>query len=112
MCFLFPTYFKDNCKDKSRTSVIPHDERGMKSDYTGTALAESLTDVKSLYDDLIAGKLKVQDVETSPRMAQIENQLEHGKDDLYRFRTSKLWLQYMDMIDDLQSFNCAEGMIA
>ena len=88
--------------------VTPDDEREMQSDDPGTTLPDILKDAKSLYDDLIAGKLKVQDIETSPRMAQIENQIQRGKEDLKRSRTSKLWLQYMDMIAILQSFIRAE----
>ena len=52
----------------------------LQSADTGTTLPDILKDAKSLFDYLIAGKLKIQDFENSPRMAQIENQLERGKD--------------------------------
>lgn len=63
-----------------------------------TALPDVLKDIRNICDGLMSGKITVEAVEKSSTVELIENQLVLAKNDLNTSRTSKLWLQYIDMI--------------
>ncbi len=71
-------------------------------------LDEDLAAAVDLYDRMISGELYVQDVCTSRCLDKIQEKLEAQKVQMAANRTSKLWLQYMEMVDILRLFIKAE----
>ena len=71
-------------------------------------LPDILKDITCIYNDVMNCNIAIKDVETSPTMELIANQFDLAKNDLKKSRTSKLWLQYLDMIALLQAFLRAE----
>ena len=65
-------------------------------------------DATKLYDDLLSGKVTLDEIEKSPTLDLIAEQLDLAKGDLNKSCTSKLWLQYVEMISILQVFLRAE----
>jgi len=47
--------------------------------------------------------MSLEEVEESETLKQIEDQISQANDDLKTCRTSRLWLQYLDMIYLLQA---------
>ena len=64
-----------------------------------------------MIEDAMAGKLNVHEAEQSTVLLKINNTLNARKLHLRTSdRTSALWLQYMDMVDILRRFICAERL--
>jgi hypothetical protein len=56
----------------------------------------------------VSEHITLEDIENSPALEQIGNQLDLAKADLRKSRTSELWLQYLEMTSILQAFMRAE----
>ncbi len=89
-------------------SVTVTDDIDTEPAEEGPSLPDILTEAQSLYDDLMSGHITLGDIEQSHTLEEINHQLDLAKDDLKKSRTSKLWLQYLDMISLLQEFIRAE----
>jgi len=77
-------------------------------DSVSATMDEDLATAVQLYDKLVSGKLSVQDVCSVRCLDKIQEKLEAQKTQMAAKRTSKLWLQYMEMVDILHLFIKAE----
>jgi len=77
-------------------------------DSVSATVNEDLATAVQLYDKLVSGELSVQDVCTARCLDKIQEKLEAQKTQMAAKRTSKLWLQYMEMVDILRLFIKAE----
>ena len=64
--------------------------------------------IASIYDRLYAGVLSVDDLEGNEQLYELENEVETKTSELFRSRTAKLWLCFMDMFSVLRKFLIAE----
>ena len=71
-------------------------------------LDKDLAAALELYDKVVSGELSVQDLYSSRCLDKIQETLEAQKIQMAAKRTSKLWLQYMEMVDILRLFIKAE----
>lgn len=71
-------------------------------------LDDDLATAVHLYDTLITGELSVQDACSARCLEKIQDKIEAQKTQMAAKRTSKLWLQYMEMVDILRLFIKAE----
>ena len=67
-------------------------------------LDKDLAAAVELYDKVVSGELSVQDLCSSRCLDKIQEKLEAQKIQMAAKRTSKLWLQYMEMVDILRLF--------
>ena len=86
----------------SQESVCPEDEECM------VPRPEVLSAVNTIFDDLMEGKTSVESLETSSVLEEVQQKLQQEKDVLQNKRTSKLWLQYLQMVAILLMFIKAE----
>ena len=63
-----------------------------------------LKQLTEIYDRVTAGSLTITEVQTSPHIQLFHDTLQALKNSLQASKTSKLWLQYMDMMDILRKF--------
>ena len=77
-------------------------------DCVSATLDEDLATAVQLYDKLVSGELSVQDACSSTCLDKIQEKLEAQKTQMAAKRTSKIWLQYMEMVDILHLFIQAE----
>ena len=77
-------------------------------DSASATLDKDLAGAVELYDKVVSGELSVQDVCSSRCLDKIQEKLEAQKIQMAAKRTSKLWLQYMEMVDILRLFIKAE----
>ena len=77
-------------------------------DTASATLDEDLAAAVQLYDKVVSGELSVQDVCSLRCLDKIQEKLEAQKIQMATKRTSKLWLQYMEMVDILRLFIKAE----
>ena len=80
---------------------ITHDELTVCDD-------PDYTEAKLVYDGLMAGSLAISDIESSQELLRISSRLDDVKLKSSHARTSKLWLQYMEMVEILQLCIMAE----
>ncbi|WAR20763.1 hypothetical protein MAR_014737, partial [Mya arenaria] len=74
-----------------------------------TPLPDSMIgDIGKLYDDFTDGKSNMSDITQSELLDNACTKLDETKDEMRKFRTAALWLQYMEMVHILQSFVKAE----
>ncbi|WAR05755.1 hypothetical protein MAR_021124 [Mya arenaria] len=66
--------------------------------------------VKAMLDDLLSKKISVQDICENKLLGDFEQTYEVSTQNLRKYRTAKLWLQYMKMINILKDFIAAERM--
>ncbi|WAR17805.1 hypothetical protein MAR_032399 [Mya arenaria] len=84
------------------------DERLQLKD-DNTPLPDSMIgDIGKLYDDFTDGKSNMSDITQSELLDNACTKLDETKDEMRKFRTAALWLQYMEMVHILQSFVKAE----
>ena len=67
-----------------------------------------LKQLTEIYDRVTAGNLTITEVQTSPHIQHFRYTLQALQIYLQASKTSKLWLQYMDMMDILRKFLKAE----
>ena len=77
-------------------------------DCVSATLDEDLATAVQLYDKLVSGELSVQDACSSTCLDKIQEKLEAQKTQMAAKRTSKIWLQYMEMVNILHLFIKAE----
>ncbi len=58
-----------------------------------------LEQLAGMYDDVTAGSLPITDLQTSPQIQQFSDSLLAVKNSLQTSKNSKLWLQYMNMME-------------
>ena len=78
-----------------------NDARAEEKAIPGT-LAFELQEAHALYADLMARKKSAEEVSSASAISKIKHLLQQQKKSLQDNRTSKLWLQYMDMVDILR----------
>jgi len=67
-----------------------------------------LNKLAEIYDGITEGQLSISDIQTLPDLQKLCDILLAHKNSLMTSKNSKLWLQYMDMLDILKSFLKAE----
>jgi hypothetical protein len=65
---------------------------------------EDLHSAISFYDQIIENKMSTEDLGSRPELLRLDAELAGKKVELAASRTSRLWLQYMQMIDVLVCF--------
>lgn len=80
-------------------------------DSVSATVDKDLATAVQLYDKLVSGELSVQDVCSARCLDKIQEKLnlKAQKTQMAAKRTSKLWLQYMEMVDIFRLFIKAEG---
>jgi 5'-3' exonuclease len=82
---------------------------GIKLSLSNDNVPLELETIGNLYDDLLSGEITLSDVESSLYLQDLQQKLETHKDMLESsYRTARLWLQYMEMIDIMRSFMRSE----
>ena len=66
------------------------------------------TEVRQLLSSMTDGTLKCEDLSYSPSLTEIQSKLTARKKELQSHRTSRLWLQYLDIINLLKMHRNAE----
>ena len=69
-----------------------------------STLDEDVMAAVQLYDEVVGGELSVQEVCSSTSLDKIQEKLQIQKIQMTSSRTSKLWLQYIEMVDILRLF--------
>ena len=64
--------------------------------------------LKDVYDKLVSGIISIDDLQSNQMLSKLYDELENKKASLSSSRTSKLWLQYVDMVDIVMNFIWAE----
>jgi len=77
-------------------------------DSVSATVDENLATAVQLCNKLVSGELSVQDVCSARCLDKIQEKLEAQNTQMAAKRTSKLWLQYMEMVDILHLFIKAE----
>lgn len=64
--------------------------------------------VQEIIDRLLSHEIRIEDISSDETIARLEQKLKECRNNLASLRTSKLWLQYLDMIEILRCFIKAE----
>ena len=99
------SYPNDELDEVQAAEVVASVSSGSEESPT---LGEDLAAAVQLYDKLLTGEVTVQEVCLSRCLDDIQKKLETQMSQLTVKRTSKLWLQYMQMVDILRLFIKAE----
>ena len=94
-------------EEDATTSPEPDENPGTRpTDNTSQTQSapDILTAAGKLYDDIMAGTLSLETLQDSHIVEEIAQQLFQGKDAMRNKRTTKLWLQYLEMVEILLSF--------
>ena len=93
--------------EASEQAPSPHVDTG--NDMLETSVLHNELDAAlQQYDSLMDGDMSVEDLCMADSLDQIKAKLDHLMTELTASRTSKLWLQYMEMINLLRKFLKAE----
>lgn len=69
---------------------------------------DGVEEIVMLLDKLLNNDITVGEIQDADVLTQLEVQLRQRKEELKKYRTARLWIQYMDMVNILQSFIRAE----
>ena len=87
-----------------------HNEEGQSgtSEIEVDAEKHLLDQLSQMFEEVTSGRIAIADVQSSPLVQQVSDILLATKKCLQTSRNSKLWLQYMDMVDIIRKFLKAE----
>jgi hypothetical protein len=91
-------------EEDDQTSDVEHDE----PENQHSRGVSDLIEARQLIDDILDGKTSIDAVLESKAIDNIQAKLVEEKNSIHDLRTSKLWIQYMEMIDILRRFLKAE----
>ena len=100
-------------EDESSTALpdqIVHEAETIRSGDTGETTPTDLEAVVNLFDEVLTGKVTVEEVCVSQELTRIIERLEVKKQYIQASRTAKLWLQFMKTMETLRMFLKGERM--
>lgn len=91
------TITQEDCEEMDNSDdTMSHDEDGR------------IREAKNLMNRLLDGEIELAEIQRSNVLNEIERSLDEQKQKMHSFPTSRLWIQYMEMISILKQFIKAE----
>ena len=97
-------------ESSARPDQIVHEAETTRSWETGETTPTDLEAVGNLFDEVLTGKGSVEDACMSQELTRIIERLDVKKQSIQASRTTKLWLQFMKMMDILRMLLTGERM--
>ena len=95
---------------RDTNNTFQEDYEFVKSGVDNDSTGADFNSVEAVLDKLIAGEMSVDDLKENDTFTKIKQRYELTKASLQKFRTARLWLQYLEMTDILKKFIAAERM--